>query len=141
MRKDYRFRKNYYFCLSFLSKSRTYWQNNLNEKSLLKQIFRVVEMSFRNHFLLCVATVAMSCRNNSLMQNLIPANINLISGQLKPFSPIFFQTLLPQKVTFTSNANILLNQSFIPASGNLFSVQWKKYAFFRSLFSAVGNHD
>ena len=76
MGKDYRLRKNYYFCLSFLSKTRTQWQTNFNKKSLLlplKQIFRLVEMSFKNHLLLCVATVAVSCRNKLLLQNHIPA--------------------------------------------------------------------
>ena len=33
-----------------------------------------------------------------------------------------FQTLLLPKVTFTSSENIFFNKSFIPASGNLFSV-------------------
>ena len=80
MGKDYRLRKNYYFCLSFLSKSRTLWQTNLNRKSLLEQISRLVEISFRNHPLLCVAIVGVSSRNKLLMQNLILANINLISG-------------------------------------------------------------
>ena len=37
-------------------------------------------MFSRNHLLLCVTTVAMSGRNKLLMQNVIPANINLISG-------------------------------------------------------------
>ena len=80
MEKDYQLRKSYYFCLSFLSKSRTYWQTNFNKKSLLEQIFRLVDMSFRNHLILCVATVAVFCRGKLLIQNLIPANINLISG-------------------------------------------------------------
>ena len=44
----------------------------LLKKSLLEQIFRLVEMSFRNHLVLCVATVAVSCRDKLLMQNLIP---------------------------------------------------------------------
>ena len=83
MGKDYRLRNNYYFCLSFLSKSRTWWQINFNKKSLLlllEQIFLLVKMFFRNRLLLCVATVDVSCRNKLLIQNLIPANINLISG-------------------------------------------------------------
>ena len=54
------------------------------------------------------------------MQNLIPANINLISGWWRPFSPILCQTLLPLKVTFTSSENMFFNESFIPASGELF---------------------
>ena len=54
--------------------------NLLEIKFLLEQIFRLVEMSFRNHLVLCKATVAVSCRDKLLMQNLIPANIKLISG-------------------------------------------------------------
>ena len=57
--KDYQLRKNYCFCFSFLSKSRTYWQTNFNKKSLLllvKQIFCLIEMYIRNNLLLCVAT-------------------------------------------------------------------------------------
>ena len=46
----------------------------------MEQIFRLVRMSLRNHLLLCVAIVAVSRRNKLLMQNLVPANINLISG-------------------------------------------------------------
>ena len=45
MEKDYRLRKNYYFCLSFISKSKTRWQTNLNKNSILEQIFRLVEIS------------------------------------------------------------------------------------------------
>ena len=48
--------------------------------SLLEQIFRLVEMSFRNHLLLYMAIVDVSCRDKLLMQNFIPANINLFSG-------------------------------------------------------------
>ena len=80
MGKDYQLRKNYYFCLTFLSKGRILCQTNFNKKSLLEQIFCLVEMSFRNHLVLCMATVAVSYRDKFLMQNLIPANINLISG-------------------------------------------------------------
>ena len=78
MVKDYQLRKNYYFCFSFLSESRTQWQTNFDKKLLLEQIFRLVEMFFTNS--LCVAITAVSCRDTFLMQNLIPANINLISG-------------------------------------------------------------
>ena len=69
MGKDYRLRKNNYFCLSFLSATRIILmekQTNFSEKSLLllvEQIFRLVEMSLRNHLPLYVATVAVSCRN------------------------------------------------------------------------------
>ena len=45
-----------------------------------EQIFCLVEMSFRNRLLLHVATGTVSCRNQLLMQNLIQANINQISG-------------------------------------------------------------
>ena len=68
MGKDYQLRKNYYFCLSFLSKSRTSWHINFSKKSLLEHIFRPVEMYFRNP--LCVATIAVSFRDKLLMQNL-----------------------------------------------------------------------
>ena len=67
------------------------------------------------------------------MHNLIPTNINLISGEWKLFSPFF-----SPKVTFTSNENLFFNESFIPASVNSFC---KQYSFAQSLFSAVGNHD
>ena len=75
MGKDYQHGKKYYFCLSFLSKTRTSGRLILIKKPLLKPIFRQVEMSFRNT--LCLANVAMSCRDKLLMQNLIPANVNL----------------------------------------------------------------
>ena len=78
MGEDYQLRKNYYFCISFLSKSRSYWQTAFDKNSFLEQIFRLVQTSFRNP--LCVATVAVSSRDKLLMQNLIPADINLISG-------------------------------------------------------------
>ena len=32
MGNDYQLRKNYYFCLSFLCKSRTLWQTKFNKK-------------------------------------------------------------------------------------------------------------
>ena len=78
MGKDSQFRKNYYFCLSFIYENRTQRQTDFNKKSLLEQIFRLVEISFRNS--LCMATVAVSCRYKFLLQNLIPAYIYLISG-------------------------------------------------------------
>ena len=74
MGKDYRLRKNYCFCLSFLSKSTTLLQTNFDKKSLLEQTFSLVEMSFRNRLFLCVATVPVSGTNKLLMQNLIPTN-------------------------------------------------------------------
>ena len=46
----------------------------------MEQVFRLVEMSFRNYLVLCVATVAVSCREKLLMQNLILDTIDLISG-------------------------------------------------------------
>ena len=151
MGKVCRLRMNYYFCLSILSKSRTQYQTNFNKNLYyyLEQIFRLVKMFFRNHLLLCLATVAVSCRNKLFMQNIVRANKNLISGQWKLFSPIylfififiFFQALLPPKVTSTFSENIFFNESFIPATRNLSSVWWKQYASVRSLFSAAGNHD
>ena len=78
MEKDYQLRKNYYFCLSFLSKSRTLWQTNFNKKCLLEQMLCLVEMSFRNHLVLHVSTVAVSCRDKLLMQNLNSANHSLL---------------------------------------------------------------
>ena len=117
----------------------TQWQTNFNQKSLLEQISHLVEMSFRSHLVLCLATVPVSCRDKLLMQNLIPANVNFCL--VKTIISYFFQTLLPPEATFTSIKNIFFNKSFILASGNLFSVQWIQYAFIRSLLSAVGNHD
>ena len=80
MGKNYQHRKNYYFCLSFHSKNRTWWQTNFQKKYLLEQIFHLVEMSSRNSLDLHVATAAASCRDKLLMQNIISANIELISG-------------------------------------------------------------
>ena len=91
-------------------------------------------MSFRNHLLLCAATLAVSCRNKFLIQNLILANIKLIFWLVKTILSYFFQTLLPPKITFTSSENIFFNDYFIPASENSFSVWWKQYAFVRSIF-------
>ena len=34
----------------------------------------------------------------------------------------FFKILLPLKATFSSSEDIIFNESFIPTSGNLFSV-------------------
>ena len=47
---------------------------------MLKQIFRLVAMPFRNHLVLSVATPTVSCGYKLLIENLIPADINLISG-------------------------------------------------------------
>ena len=57
-------------------------------------------MSFTNDFLLSVAKIALSCRNKLLMEDLIPANIDLT---LKTILSYFPQTLLPPKVTFASS--------------------------------------
>ena len=129
MGKDYQLRKNYYFCLSFLSQSRTYWLTNFNKKPLLlllEQIFCLVEMSFGNHLLLCLAIIVVSCRNKLLIENLTQLLIENLTPAFilasENHSLLFFQTLLPPKVTFKSNENIFFNESFIPASENLFSV-------------------
>ena len=79
-------------------------------------------MSFRNHLLLCAATVVISCRTNLLIQNLILANIKLIFWLVKTILSYFFQTLLLPKITFTSSENIFFNDYFILASENSFSV-------------------
>ena len=78
MEKDYQLRKNYYFCILFLSKSRTLWQTNFNRKSLLEQMLCLVEISIRNHLVLYGPNVAVSCRDKLLMQNLISANHSLL---------------------------------------------------------------
>ena len=52
----------------------------LIKKSLLEQIFRLVEIFFRNHLVIFVATFAVTYRDKMLMQNLIPPNISLICG-------------------------------------------------------------
>ena len=121
MRKDYRLKENCCFYLSFRSKSRTQWQTNLNKASLLEQIFRLVEISFKNHILLCV--VAVSCRNKLLMQNLIPANINLILAS-ENHSLLLFQTLLPPKATFktcfsTNPSFRLVETYFLPSRNSM----------------------
>ena len=54
---------------------------------------------------------------------------------MKTIFSYFLQTLLPPKATCPSSENIFFNKSFVPASGNLLSVQWKQYAFVWSLFS------
>ena len=99
-------------------------------------------MFFRNHLLLCRATVAMSCGNKLLIQNLIPDNTKykLNFWPVKTLLSYYFQTLLPPEVTFTSSEIVFFNKSFLPSSGNLFSFQWKQYAFVGRLFSAVGSH-
>ena len=51
---------------------------------------------------------------------------------MKTISSNFFQ--IPY------SENVFLNESFILASGNLFSVWWNQYAFVQSFFSDVGNH-
>ena len=78
-------------------------------------------MLFRNDIALCMATAALSCRDKLLMKNLIPANMNLISGKCYQ-ALLFFQILLPPEVTFTSSENIFFYESFIPASKNLLTV-------------------
>ena len=100
----------------------------------MEQIFCLIKKSFRNHLLLCAATVVISCRTNLLIQNLILANIKLIFWLVKTILSYFFQTLLLPKITFTSSENIFFNDYFILASENSFSVSWKQYAFVRSIF-------
>ena len=137
--KDYRFRKNFCFCLSFLSRSffersgRISLLKDLFERSgrilLMKDLFYwvwnrlcLIKIFFRNH-LLCMATVAMSCGNKLLIQNLIPDNTKykLNFWLVKTLLSYYFQTLLPPEVIFTSSENVFFSKSFIPSSGNLFS--------------------
>ena len=89
-----------------------------------------------------MATVAMSCGNKLLIRNLIPDNTKykLNFWLVKTLLFYYFQTLLPPEVIFTSSENVFFSKSFIPSSGNLFSFQWKQYAFVGRLFSAVGSH-
>ena len=79
MGTDYRFSKNHCFYLSFFIKVEPIISSSgklILTFLLVEQIFRQVEICFRNHLLLCVATVTVSCKNKLLMQNLIPADIN-----------------------------------------------------------------
>ena len=126
MEKGCRLIKSYYSCLLFLSKSRTQRQNNFNKKKLLlllEQIFSLVEMSFRNHLLLCVPTVAASCKNKLLLlgdifvrletmieNRRISFNRIIFSCYWKPFQIFFFC----QKKQFFRivEAYFLMNASF-----------------------------
>ena len=55
------------FVLNFFLKEEPSGRLIFDKKSLLEQIFHLVEMSFRNYLVLCVATVAVSCRDKLLM--------------------------------------------------------------------------
>ena len=69
----------------------------------------------------CVATVAVSNRDKLLMQNLTPANINLISGY-ENHCLLFLKTLLPPIVTFTSSKKYYsTNPSFRPVKNYFLS--------------------
>ena len=82
--------------------------------------------------------VIVSCRKKLLMENLILAKqTKFLASENHSFQ--FFQILLPPEVTFPSSENIFFKESFIPAGGELFSVQWKLDAFVRTFF-AVGSH-
>ena len=81
MGTDYRFRKNHFFYLSFLSinvepiipsSGRLILIKNL--LLLVKPIFWLVEIFFRYRLLLCMTNVTVSYRNKLLMQNIVPAN-------------------------------------------------------------------
>ena len=82
MGMDYQFRKNFFFVFHFFLKV-----ESCGRLILIKDIYyyywnkfyHLVEIPLRSHLLVCVATVAVSCRKK-LMQSLILANINLISG-------------------------------------------------------------
>ena len=114
MGKDYQLRKNYYFCLSFLSKSRTQWQTSFNKKSLLEQIFRLIKMSFRNNLTLCVATVAVSCRDKLLMQNFNPATYFLTNASFRVVETDFLAST-NHNFSFRLVEPYFFNESFIPA--------------------------
>ena len=88
----------------------------------MEQIFRLVEMSFRNNLVLCKAIVAMPFRDKFFMKNLTPDNISLTFDKWKPFPPIFFRNYVPPKVTFASSEIVFFNECFIFTGGNLFSV-------------------
>ena len=108
MEINYQFRKNRFIFHFFLKIKPTILSSGrlIVIKNLLllpvEQIFRLVQIFFRNHV-------------------------------------VIFPKLLPLKATFPSSKNIIFNYSLFPASGNLFSVQWKQYLFVQSFFSAVRN--
>ena len=52
----------------------------------------------------------------------------------------FFQTLIRMEAAFWSNEIVFLNESFILANGNGFSVNHRPCAFIRGIFSAGGHH-
>ena len=57
--------------------------------------------------------------------------------QRKPFSSFFFQILIRMKVAFRSSEIAFFKKSFILASGNGFSINYKLCAFIRSFFLLV----
>ena len=138
MGPDYRFRKNRCFYLSFFPKSRTNYsfqgKTNYNKKFCYYQGNR---FSFTRNLLqkfpplirgkLYKILQKKAIKNKTLFQLI---QIKFLAS--KNHSLQFFQ--IPY------SENIFLSEYFSPASGNLFSVQWKQYVFAQSLFSDVGNH-
>ena len=131
MGTDYRFRKNHCFYLSFLPKSRTnysfQWKTNFNKKKLLllgEQIFRLIEISFIMRGKRFCVLQKKAVKSKTLFQLI---QIKFLASEKHSFQ--YFQ--------ISYNENIFLNRSFIPASGNLISVQWKQYGFAQSLKTII----
>ena len=108
-------------------------------------------MFIRNHLALCVATVAVSCRDKLLMQNLIFLLVKTIFDFLARRSSFSVQWerisrrmvhsgqwtrifRLVQTISFfPSSGNVFFNESFIPAIRG-FSLYWKPSTLFESSF-------
>ena len=102
-----------------------------------KRFFCLVEMPFRNHLALCVATIAVSCRDKLLIQKSYSSLHKLNFGLVKTIFSNFVQTILPPNVNFTFSENVFFNECFILAGGNLFSVQ---FAFVRSMLQFCSDY-
>ena len=71
-------------------------------------------MSFRNHLTLCVATVAVSCRDKLLMQNFNPATYFLTNASFRVVETDFLAST-NHNFSFRLVESYFFNESFIPA--------------------------
>ena len=138
MGTNYQFRKNHYFYLSFHPKSKTnysiQWKINFNKK-----IFTTAGTDFLSNRNLLQKLPSLMCgKRYCVLQKKVVKSKTLF--QLIQIKFLASENHSLPYFQISCSENIFLNEPFIPASGTLFSIKWKPYAFVQSIFSDVGNH-
>ena len=132
MGSKYQFRKNHCFFLSFVSKSRTIILSS-GRLILIKNSVTTRKTDFSSkRNLLQKLSLLMRVKHYCVLQKQVVKSKTLFQLTQSKFLANENHSLQFSQIPYRENT--FLNEYFIPASGNLLSVQWKHHTFVQSIF-------